>query len=203
MKNKTPSPRRGRPRSFDEAAVLQHAQMIFLERGFEATAYEEIADATGLSKPSLYNSFGDKSSMFEQALASYANYARSAILESFSNADTLPTAARNMLLAAADVYAPPDKPSTGCLLIGTALPASTQSDAIQKTLSHFITSLDEELECIIREKFSTDAKRAQKSSHHLALHVSSLLFSLAIRARMGIPRRKLRIIAADLAATTE
>lgn len=203
MANKTTPPRRGRPRSFDETNVLRRAQMVFLEQGFEATTYEEIADATGLSKPSLYNSFGDKTSMFEQSLNSYAHYARTAILESFSSASTFPAAVRSMLLAAADVYAPPDKPSTGCLLIGTALPASTQSDAVQKTLSHFINSLDAELEFIIREKFSADAKRAKKSSHHLALHVSSLLFSLAIRARMGIPRRKLRIIAADLAATTE
>lgn len=199
MTNKTETAGRGRPRSFSEADVLLRAQQVFLNQGFEATPYEDIAASTGLSKPSLYNAFGDKTALFERAIAGYAEHAHRLIMAGFANAPNLAKAGKHMLLAAADVYAAPDRPSTGCLLVGTALPACTQNDAVRNTLSGFVASLESDLEAIIASRYGADARASGKTPRALALLVSSLLFSLAVRARAGLTRRKLRATASELA----
>lgn len=199
MTNKINPGKRGRPRSFNEPEVLRRAQQIFLEQGFEATSYEDIALWTGLSKPSLYNAFGDKTALFERTIEGYVHHAREQIMVSFTSAPNLAQAGRQMLLAAADVYAEPDKPSTGCLLVGTALPSCTQNEEIRNALSGFVASLEGDLEKLIAASYGADVRASGKTPRALSLLVSSLLFSLAIRARTGVTRRKLRKIAGELA----
>ena len=189
---------RGRPRAFDEGAVLARAQQIFLEQRFEATSYDHVAAEVGLAKPSLYNAFGDKAALFERAVADYARHAHAAILGAFAGAPTLAEAGRAVLMAGAEVYSKPDGASTGCLLVGTALPACAVIEGPRQTLTHFIAGLEVALELSIAQRFAKDAQRAGKSPRALALLLTSLLFSLAVRARQGLSRRKLRAVAAEL-----
>lgn len=54
----------GRRPAFDETAVLEHAQDAFWANGYEGTSLEDLLRATGLSKSSLYSSFGGKEKLF-------------------------------------------------------------------------------------------------------------------------------------------
>lgn len=189
---------RGRPRNFDEGAVLRQAQRLFLEHGFEGASYDDVAAGLGLSKPSLYNAFGDKAALFDRAVAAYAQHAQAAILSAFGSAPTLAEAGRAVLMAGAEVYSRPDGASTGCLLVGTALPACTVIEGPRLRLTEFIAGLEAALEQSIAARFAKDAQRAGKSPRALALLLTSLLFSLAVRARQGLSRRKLRAVAAEL-----
>jgi AcrR family transcriptional regulator len=190
---------RGRPRTFDEGEVLARAQQVFLERGFEAASYDDMAAALGLSKPSLYNAFGDKTALFERALAVYADRAHAQIVVDFTGADSLAEAGRKLLLAAADVYAKPEGPSVGCLLVGTALPACVALERPRQTLADFVAALERSLENAIATHYAKDVSKTGKTPRALALQLSSLLFSLAVRARTGLSRRKLRAVALELA----
>lgn len=63
--------RRGRPLAFDPDLALDQAMRLFWERGFEATSLEDLELRTGLSRTSLYNSFGSKRELFAKALERY------------------------------------------------------------------------------------------------------------------------------------
>ncbi|GFH38073.1 TetR/AcrR family transcriptional regulator [Streptomyces pacificus] len=66
-----PTPRRGRPRSFDLDAATASALSAFWTRGYEATTVEDLVRATGLAPSSLYAAFGSKHGVLEAALARY------------------------------------------------------------------------------------------------------------------------------------
>ena len=55
------------------AAVLRHAQRLFLERGFAATTMQDVARAAGVSTPNVYKLFGNKvglaKAVFDVAIA--------------------------------------------------------------------------------------------------------------------------------------
>lgn len=65
-----------RPKSYQPQQALESAMHVFWRRGFEATSVSDLAKATGLNRKSLYNEFSSKESLFEQALAHYAEQAR-------------------------------------------------------------------------------------------------------------------------------
>lgn len=60
-----------RPRNFDEEDVLRKALAIFWSKGFESTSLNDLLQATGLSKSSLYETFGSKYEMFLRAFQLY------------------------------------------------------------------------------------------------------------------------------------
>ena len=62
---------RKRKRTFDEALALQAIRGTFWDRGYAATSLDDIMQATGLGKGSLYAAFGNKRRMFALALRQY------------------------------------------------------------------------------------------------------------------------------------
>jgi AcrR family transcriptional regulator len=60
----------GKP-AFDESAVILQAVKTFWSRGYSGTSIADIIEATGLSRSSLYQRFGDKDGLFAEALNAY------------------------------------------------------------------------------------------------------------------------------------
>ncbi len=62
---------RGRPRLFDEEAVLDELTALFWEKGYSQTSMADLVDATGVHKSSLYSTFGSKEELFSKILRRY------------------------------------------------------------------------------------------------------------------------------------
>ncbi len=60
-----------RPRAFDEDVVLDRALNLFWHRGYEATSMQNLVDALGINRASLYDSFGDKYQLYRRVLDRY------------------------------------------------------------------------------------------------------------------------------------
>jgi TetR/AcrR family transcriptional regulator, transcriptional repressor for nem operon len=57
-----------RERCFSESEVLSRLTDVFSTHGYAGTSLALLQEATGLGKQSLYNTFGDKQSMYLQAI---------------------------------------------------------------------------------------------------------------------------------------
>jgi AcrR family transcriptional regulator len=64
-------PTRGRPRIFDQDAVLEAAMALFWDRGFEGTSFDALTAAMNISASSFYNAFGSKEELYSQAINHY------------------------------------------------------------------------------------------------------------------------------------
>lgn len=60
-----------RPREFDEQLVVARAADLFWEKGYRRTTPSDLLAATGLSKSSLYATFGNKQGLFIRAVEAY------------------------------------------------------------------------------------------------------------------------------------
>jgi TetR/AcrR family transcriptional repressor of nem operon len=60
-----------RTKEFDQEEALDAAMHLFWERGYEATSIQELVDATGVQRQSLYDTFGSKHELFLQSLMRY------------------------------------------------------------------------------------------------------------------------------------
>lgn len=57
----------GRPREFKDNAVIDAAMEVFWDNGYESCSTEALCNKTGLGRGSLYNAFGSKHELYEQA----------------------------------------------------------------------------------------------------------------------------------------
>lgn len=62
---------RGRPLEFNREEAVNVAIDEFWRRGFQAVSITDLADAMSITRTSFYNSFGDRESLFREALQVY------------------------------------------------------------------------------------------------------------------------------------
>jgi len=61
----------GRHKSYDREDVLRRATRLFWEKGYEGTHLKELVEVAGINRFSLYEEFGGKEGLFEEALETY------------------------------------------------------------------------------------------------------------------------------------
>ncbi|GAB3445552.1 TetR/AcrR family transcriptional regulator [Streptomonospora sediminis] len=117
----------GRPRIFDEEAVLNRAMEVFWEQGYEAATLSQLKDATGLSSASLYGAFGSKAGLFARAVQHYVQ-GPGQVTEVAGDAE-LPAAEAlaQMLHASISMQADPAHP-IGCLVALSAVVGAETHD---------------------------------------------------------------------------
>ncbi len=120
----------GRTRSFAEQDAARAALGVFWDRGYAETAVPDLERATGLSRSSIYHSFGSKRGLFDAAVVRYLDdvvHPRLAGLQSDTvEPGALETYLKGLRSAMADTSTP--LAAHGCLLVNTAA-ASTGDDA--------------------------------------------------------------------------
>ncbi|MEJ0106748.1 MAG: helix-turn-helix domain-containing protein [Bacteroidota bacterium] len=57
-----------RTKVFDEQMVLDKAMNLFWQKGYNATSAQDLVNGLSISRSSLYDTFGDKHSLFVKAL---------------------------------------------------------------------------------------------------------------------------------------
>lgn len=182
-----------RPRSFDTQDALRAATQVFLLHGFDGATLDDLTQAMGINKPSLYAAFGDKSALYAGVLGEYAAMAKSAMEAALDEGDTLEDAARSLLLGAIDVYAPAKGEHLGCLIATTATTAAGADPTVRRVLSSFLAEMDGLIAAAIARRFRGELADGPLAS--VAEMLSATIFSLAIRARAGESRKRLLAIA--------
>lgn len=61
----------GRPHEFNRQNTLSKAMDVFWEKGYKATSIQDLVDRMGIKRGSIYNTFGDKHSLFISAIRHY------------------------------------------------------------------------------------------------------------------------------------
>ena len=62
-----------RTKDFDEDEVLGKAIDLFWHKGYNGTSMQDLVDGLGISRSSLYDTYGDKHTLFIKALEGYQN----------------------------------------------------------------------------------------------------------------------------------
>ncbi|NUR98320.1 MAG: TetR/AcrR family transcriptional regulator [Kribbellaceae bacterium] len=65
----TAAPKRRRDRAAREREILEAAERIFGERGYQGTSMDDVAAQVGVSKPLIYQYYGSKDGLFLACLA--------------------------------------------------------------------------------------------------------------------------------------
>jgi AcrR family transcriptional regulator len=121
---------RGRPREFCTEEALAAALRVFWQKGYEGTSLNDLTEAMGINRPSLYAAFGNKESLFRKALDLYQREK----LEYVGRALEQPTArgvAEVLLRGAVNNVTSPEEPH-GCLGVITANACGEEAQSVRE-----------------------------------------------------------------------
>ncbi|MEE9582404.1 MAG: TetR/AcrR family transcriptional regulator [Acidimicrobiia bacterium] len=128
-----------RPRAFSEEHVLDQAMETFWVKGYEATSIEDLTEATGLSRSSLYQAFDNKRGLLDAALGYYnterVGYMLSGLEGTDAGLDEI-VGFFNTLAAVAEEY--PERFALGCLTTNTIAELGKTDPAARSTGDEYI-----------------------------------------------------------------
>jgi len=179
---------RGRPRKFDEEAVLRAALQRFRTLGYSNTSLDDLAEATGVNRPSLYAAFGDKKALYLAGLAR----THASVDATFAALHAANYPAEKMLkalfLGALEGFLTGEDGPSGCIAVNTAATEAVTDPDIRGALAAFVALQDGWIERLMVQAGSSDPRGDAQIA-------SSVIHSLSTRARAGTPRAELIAIA--------
>lgn len=186
--------RTGRPRSFDRDKALEGAIVVFWEHGYDATSISLLTKALGIGAASLYAAFGDKRTLFIEALNRYMSTYGAFTQRVLSEVPGAYDAVQRLLHEAATAYTRPDRPH-GCLLISAATNCSPESADMAAHLRDLRAAGALALENKIAEAVRAGELPARTDARALASFYGAVVKGMSAQARDGAAKSDLEQIA--------
>ena len=183
------APTKGRPREFCTEAALAAALRVFWSKGYEGASLTDLTEAMGITRPSLYAAFGNKESLFRQALDLYERE-KLAYIQVALNAPTGRQVAEQLLHGALDTMCSDCEPK-GCLRVISSMACGTEAESVRKeVIARRASSQRAVIDRFERAKRDGDLP-PNVSAEDLATYLSTLLQGIAVQAGAGVPREQL------------
>lgn len=190
----------GRPRGFDETAVLDASVEQFRLHGFADTSTEQLCEAAGVRRSSLYNTFTSKDELFVRSLersVAVAEEQQEAILTDPELSGGERLAALFTLILDEEEEARKAGHAAGCMIVASRMTPDigVREPRVQRILDRF---LDNQLSLVagaVRAGRLDGTLREDISPHDAALVVASTIFGIRVLAQAGTAPTELRRVA--------
>ncbi|GLK78782.1 TetR/AcrR family transcriptional regulator [Methylopila turkensis] len=186
----------GRPKEFDVDEALCAALEVFWRHGYEGASLSDLTDAMGITRPSLYATYGNKEELFRKVLDRYEQSHLCFVADALAE----PTARRaieRLLKGYADVLTDPMHPP-GCLGVNSGVACGEAGSTIRDELVAR-RSLSERT---LRERLDKAAADGElppeEDPADWARYVMAVGLGMAVKASSGADRAELHRVA-DLA----
>lgn len=168
-----------RPREFDEVTALEAAMECFWHRGYQATSVRDLADKMGISAPSLYNAYGDKHTLFVQALEHYLDHSARALIKRLENS-LPPKQAVHRFIDEIIERSVNDRERRGCFLINSALEVAPHD----RELGALIADRLAEIEAFFYRSIKTAQAQGAVPRNRVAKDLARLLLGVLLGIRV-------------------
>ena len=139
----------GRPKKFDQTEALEKAMRLFWSKGFDCTGISDLELALGMGRQSIYNTFGDKKSLYLKAFQHYGETYSKAMLGLLNEAGSAEQKIERFLSALIKVQCEDER--SGCLLansVSSSMQTDTESAAM---VNGFLKRLHKEISKVLSE----------------------------------------------------
>lgn len=180
---------KGRPREFCVDMALAAALRVFWSKGFESTSMNDLTEAMGISKPSLYAAFGNKEELFHKALDLYESeklaYTRQALEQPTARA-----VAEYIMRGALESQTASDE-ARGCMGVIHLVACSPEAESIKADVMARRASS----QAALVERFELAKRNGEFPDHidarTLTTYLYALLQGMAVQAGSGASRADL------------
>ena len=164
-----------RPQSFERSTVLSQALGVFWAKGYNDASIQDLVDATGLNRGSLYNSFGDKAELFAEVMRLYVSQSPTQLLIKAPEDANVHHLLTNFFQSLVD-RAQSDPDHKGCLMTNTAAGFYGCSAAMSQSVRDSLSGM----EVLFVKLISQGQRRGEISTQVEPLKLARFFISAAL-----------------------
>ncbi|MFE9122970.1 TetR/AcrR family transcriptional regulator [Streptomyces sp. NPDC007172] len=186
-----------RPRQFDEERALDAAMRAFWANGYEATSTQDLCEATGLGRSSIYNTFTSKHALFERALGRYVDMMTATQLDLLQNERLGPLDRIRALFATVvdgEMAERRDGRSIGCLSVNATVELARRDARAAALLERDLTRRLDALRTVLATGQSCGEVTSRRDPLTLARYLNSVIAGLRVAGQGGADRADLEAV---------
>ena len=182
----------GRSREFDENVVIQKAMELFWEQGYEKTSLNDLVEHMGIHRRSLYDTFGDKHTLFLKTIEFYNKLIKDKIQAGILHAETAKQAIHFIFDFMIEGYE--DRP-WGCLIVNSATEMALRDEEVGKKTDAAFIQTEQFLADIVRKGQQTGEFSCDYDAEVLSEILQNTLLGIRVLARTSADKEKMHRIA--------
>jgi TetR/AcrR family transcriptional repressor of nem operon len=145
-----------RTKEFNEDQALDKAVEIFWHKGYNGTSAQDLVNHLGLSRSSLYDTFGDKQQLFTKSLQRYQQQAQNAVKELLENSENVKETLQAIFKQAV-IESLEDRITKGCFMVNSSVELAMHDEEIAKIVKSNSQTME--------EVFTNAVKKGQEAGH--------------------------------------
>ena len=188
-----------RKKTFTIEFALDKAMELFWERGYQNTSMREIAEHLGLSRSSIYATFGDKHTLFVETLRRYGSACRAPGLSDLSTAES-PRGALIRVFDLAIADAGETRQRDHCLLINTAMQLMYTDSEVTEVVESAFLEMENDFRSAIERAAGKGEVADGVDAVQTARSLLGLYLGLCVLLRSGVRQDVLHAVAGQVEA---
>ncbi|MER6534567.1 TetR/AcrR family transcriptional regulator [Streptomyces sp. 900105755] len=182
-----------RVREFDTDRAVEAAMNAFRRKGFEGTSVQDLVDATGVGRGSLYAAFGSKEGLYLAAMDRYRERHALPLVEVLRQGAPGRELLREALVAAVDEIAR-DGSRRACLIVGAAMERIAHDPQVAAHVRSTTELLEDALAEVVAEAQAAGQLSGRRGARDLARYLVVTLHGLRVMGAIAPDRDALMAV---------
>jgi len=175
---------------FDTEVALEKAMHLFWRKGYNGTSINNLVDATGLSRSSLYATYQDKHQLYLASLKHYQRLNTKWLMEELNKHSSARKKIEVIFRATMNTMMK-DTYGKGCFMINTATEMANQSEELAKMASDDFSGMEELFLQIIKQGQAEGEIDKQQKAKALAHYFFTSYLGLRVMGQTNPDKSKL------------
>lgn len=177
-----------RTKEFDEIAVLNKAVNLFWCKGFNGTSAQDLVDTLGISRSSLYDTFGDKRNIFIKALQLYRQNMAGKMIAFIDNSENVEKSIKD-IFKMATTEAIEDKLFKGCFMVNTTIELAPHDKEIAEIVNQNMQDIEDALCRAIKKGQDEGVFSTRQTARSLARFLFNNITGIRVAAKSSSDKK--------------
>ncbi|MGO4733530.1 TetR/AcrR family transcriptional regulator [Paenibacillus sp. 2KB_22] len=181
-----------RSKEFEESVVLDKAMRLFWKQGYEKTSMTDLVHHMGIHRKSLYDTFGDKHTLFLKAVDLYEHKISSALAVGVKRSTTATEALQFIF---ASLIHGEEPPASGCFIVNSTVELAARDEDMNNRSTEMFANTEKQIKDMIVWGQQEGEFTTEYSAEVLAEYLHNVGVGLRVMAKTSITEEKLLRIA--------
>lgn len=172
-----------RPQTFKSPAVLDKAVQLFWKKGYHDASAQDMVEALGLNRSSIYNTFSDKKTLFKKALCHYRDQESAGLMAILANGEPTLGVLRGLLHHVA-FAAIEGNTCRGCFIVNSAVELGQHDADVRQIIVENIEEVVAAFENFIQKGQENGHFGTRNPAHDLAIFLFHNMTALRVTTKV-------------------
>lgn len=177
-----------RIKEFDESKVLNKAVQLFWHKGYHGTSAQDLVDELGISRSSLYNTYGDKMKLFKKAFEQYKCERDEGFVQLIKKSENIKETFEQLFTLFIRQSLEDDL-KKGCFIVNTTIELAPHEKDIAELVNQNRVDMEEMFTLAIKKGQDQGVFTNNHSARTLARFIINTIWGLRVTAKAGASRK--------------